>query len=96
MRARLAFGVSMAIDFDLYLVDEVTAVGDARFRAKSQRAFHERRQRAGLIMVSHQIATLREYCTRCAVLDRGRLTMYERVEDAARAYKAQMKRAKKR
>jgi capsular polysaccharide transport system ATP-binding protein len=90
MRARLAFGLSMAIDFDVYLVDEVTAVGDSRFRRKSREAFAARRQRAGLIMVAHQIATLREYCTRCAVLDRGLLTMYDSVDEAAAVYEARM------
>jgi capsular polysaccharide transport system ATP-binding protein len=90
MRARLAFGLSMAIDFDVYLVDEVTAVGDVRFRRKSREAFAARRQRAGLIMVAHQIATLREYCTRCAVLDRGMLTMYDSVDEAAAVYEARM------
>jgi capsular polysaccharide transport system ATP-binding protein len=90
MRARLAFGLSMAIDFDLYLVDEVTAVGDSKFRARSQQAFAERRKRAALIMVSHQIATLREYCTRCAVLDRGALTMYDTVDEAEAAYEKRM------
>ena len=86
MRARLAFGLSMAIDFDLYLVDEVTAVGDRLFREKCTAAFAERKQRAGLIMVSHQESTLAEYCTRCAVLDRGSLRMYDSVDEAAKAY----------
>jgi capsular polysaccharide transport system ATP-binding protein len=90
MRARLAFGLSMAIDFDVYLVDEVTAVGDSRFRRKSQAAFLERKRRSGLIMVAHQIATLQEYCTRCALLDRGILTMYESVDEAAAEYERRM------
>jgi capsular polysaccharide transport system ATP-binding protein len=90
MRARLAFGLSMAIDFDLYLVDEVTAVGDRLFREKSRLAFSRRKQRAGLIMVSHQESTLAEYCTRCAVLDRGGLRMYDSVDEAARAYEEKL------
>ena len=87
MRARLAFGLSMAIDFDVYLVDEVTAVGDANFRKKCKEAFAIRRQRSGLIMVSHQLSTLREYCSRCAVFHRGKLRLYDTVEIAAKAYK---------
>jgi 1,4-alpha-glucan branching enzyme len=77
-------------DFDLYLVDEVTAVGDSNFRAKAQQAFSDRRKRAGLIMVSHSMSTLMEYCNRCAVLDRCALTMYESVEAAAASYEERM------
>jgi capsular polysaccharide transport system ATP-binding protein len=86
MRARLAFGLSMAIDFDLYLVDEITAVGDKPFRAKCRAAFEERRQRAGLIMVSHDLATLREHCKRCAVIEHGQLRIYDSIDEAAEAY----------
>jgi capsular polysaccharide transport system ATP-binding protein len=90
MRARLAFGLSMAIDFDLYLVDEVTAVGDKTFRNKCRIAFEQRRQRAGLIMVSHDVGTLKEYCRRCAVLDRGTLYIYDTVDEAAAAYEEKL------
>jgi capsular polysaccharide transport system ATP-binding protein len=90
MRARLAFGVSMAIDFEVYLVDEVTAVGDKRFREKCRAAFRERQQRAGLIMVSHQLNTLRQYCQRCAVLEKGRLHMYDSIDEAAAAHEERM------
>ena len=86
MRARLAFGLSMAIDFDMYLVDEVTAVGDALFRKKCEQAFLARRERAGLIMVSHNIRTLKTYCSRCAVLEHGQITMYDSVAEAQKAY----------
>ncbi|HTM23219.1 MAG TPA: ABC transporter ATP-binding protein [Kofleriaceae bacterium] len=88
MRARLAFGLSMAIPFDIYLVDEITAVGDKSFRGKCRRVFEERRQRAGLIMVSHDIPVLKEHCKRCALIDRGRLTIYDSVDEAAEAYEA--------
>ncbi len=90
MRARVAFGLSMAIDFDLYLVDEVTAVGDRVFRRKCKAAFTARRERAGLIMVSHDIATLAEYCQRCAVLDGGKLRVYDSVAEATSAYEEQV------
>jgi len=88
MRARLAFGVSMTVDFDTYLVDEVTAVGDKRFRKKCQEAFAARRERASLIMVSHSLDTLRGYCNKGALLDRGRLQIFDSVNEAAEAYDA--------
>jgi capsular polysaccharide transport system ATP-binding protein len=86
MVARLAFAVSLAIDFDCYLVDEVTAAGDERFGAKCHAALLERRDRATLCMVSHDVDTLRAYCTRGAVLDRGRLHLFDDLESAIREH----------
>ena len=63
MKARLGFGMSMGIAFDWYLVDELTAVGDSRFKKKSLALFRARLQDAGLLMVSHSINTIRTYCT---------------------------------
>jgi capsular polysaccharide transport system ATP-binding protein len=88
MKGRLAFGLSMAVDFDAYLVDEVTAVGDASFQKKCREAFAERRGRSSVIMVSHQPTTIRSYCDRAAVLKQGRLTVYDSVADAEKAYQA--------
>ncbi len=85
MRARLAFGVSMGIDFDVYLVDEVTAVGDRPFKQKCKEAFLERQKRASLIMVSHSMDTIRSYCSRCAVLEDGHLTLYPDLKSATDA-----------
>ncbi|WP_428265143.1 ABC transporter ATP-binding protein [Haliangium sp.] len=90
MRARLAFGLSMAIDFDVYLVDEVTAVGDKPFQEKCRAAFAERRQRSSLIMVSHQVATIQQYCDRCALLVDGRLQMFDDVETAHEEYQERL------
>jgi capsular polysaccharide transport system ATP-binding protein len=86
MRALLAFGLSMAIDFDVYLVDEVTAVGDEQFQEKCRRAFLSRRQRSSVIIVSHNLTTIRSYCTRCAVLRRGTLEIFDSVTEAAHVY----------
>ena len=86
MRARFSFALSMAIEFDYYLVDELTAVGDARFNDKCARAFAERREYARVIMVSHQMASIRRFCSAGAILDRGRLTLYDSLDDAAMAY----------
>lgn len=86
MSARLAFGLTLAIDFDVYLVDEVTEVGDARFRAKSARAFRERLGRSSIILVSHSSATIRTMCDCCAILTNGALLPYETVEEGMRGY----------
>ena len=82
MKARLAFGVSMGIAFDTYLVDEVTAVGDAAFRTKSNELFHARMQKAGSVVVSHSMGLVRELCDAAAVLEAGQLTYFEDVDDA--------------
>jgi capsular polysaccharide transport system ATP-binding protein len=84
MRSRLALAVSLAIDFDCYLVDEALATGDTRFG----RAFAERIERSGLILVSHSPALVRRLCTRAAVLDQGRLTFYEDLDEALATYHA--------
>lgn len=88
MRARLAFGLSMAIEFDAYLVDEVTAVGDTHFQQKCRKAFQERSDRSSVIIVSHQLSTVRDYCQRCAVLRDGKFLVFDNVEDARAVYEA--------
>lgn len=88
MSSRLAFGLSMAIDFDCYLVDEVIAVGDARFTERCRIALEERRNRSTLLMVSHQAGILRSFCTTAAILDRGKLTFHEDMDEALATYEA--------
>ncbi len=86
MMARLAFAMSMAIDFDVYLIDEVTAVGDMRFQTRCKEAFNERRKNAGLIVVSHSMQTISEYCDKGGVLVDGRLFMFNTVDHAIELY----------
>lgn len=88
MRARLAFALSMAIDFDVYLVDEVTAVGDSQFQKKCRAAFDERRDRSTLIIVSHDMTTIRDYCDICAVLEHGSLRFCDTIDEAQRLYES--------
>lgn len=81
MKSRLGFGISMGIQFDTYLVDEVTAVGDAAFRTKSAMIFKDRMQQSGAIVVTHAMSQVRELCTAAAVLENGKLYYYGDVED---------------
>ena len=92
MRARLAFGVSMAVPFDTYLVDEVSAVGDASFRAKSNRVFNERMSTSGGIVVSHSMNMLRQTCQAGAVLEGGHLSYYHDIEEAIAVHLTNMER----
>ena len=88
MRARLAFGLSMAIEFDAYLVDEVTAVGDSAFQEKCRKAFADRSSRSSVIIVSHSLSTIKDYCQRCAVLKGGKLLCFDSVDEANAVYEA--------
>jgi capsular polysaccharide transport system ATP-binding protein len=86
MRARLAFATCLALDFDLYLIDEVTEVGDQRFRQKCAEAFRERMQRSDIILVTHNVHTLRQYCDRGAILANGELTLFDDIDTALGQY----------
>ena len=91
MRSRLAFGVSMGIRFDTYLVDEVTSVGDAAFQQRSNAVFNARMGESGAIVVSHSMGLIRKLCTMGAVLHNCELTLYEDVNEAIRIHEDNMK-----
>lgn len=82
MRARLAFAVSMMIDFDCYLIDEVVAVGDSRFQARCQFELFEKRADRAIIIVSHDAYYLQSHCQRACVLENGVLHHFEDIETA--------------
>lgn len=86
MKARLAFGLSMAIDFDCYLIDEITAVGDERFRRKSHMAFHEKLKSSQIIMISHSEKSVREYCECGIILSLGSIHSFDNIDDLISYY----------
>lgn len=88
MSARLAFAISMAIEFDCYLIDEVLSVGDHRFNEKCNRDLFEKRKDRAMIIVSHSTDIILRHCDHAALLESGGLTRFERVEDAISAYEA--------
>lgn len=87
MQARLAFGTCLAIDFDVYLIDEVTEIGDERFRRKCAAAFRERLRHSDIILATHNHHTIRQYCDRGAVLAGGRLELFDDVAGAFAHYR---------
>ena len=91
VEVQLSSLVSMAVSFDTYLVDEISAVGDAAFRAKSNHVFNVRMKNAGAVVVSHSMQSLREICQAGAVLENGQLTYYHDLEDAVVAHTANMR-----
>ena len=86
MRARLAFATCLAIDFDVYLIDEITEIGDQRFRRKCAAAFRERMRRSDIILVTHNSHTLRQYCDKGAILANGELALYDDIGSALSRY----------
>lgn len=90
MKARLLFGMSLAFDFDVYISDEVTAVGDAAFRKKALEHFKQLVGRAGLIMVSHSESTLKDFCEAGILLEDGRAYWHDKIDDALAAYQQTM------
>ncbi|QMU58585.1 MAG: ATP-binding cassette domain-containing protein [Boseongicola sp.] len=90
MKARLAFAVSMGIDFDTYLIDEVTSVGDASFREKSEAMLMSRLQNKAAIVVSHNLPLLSRLCKSALVLENGTGVWFNDVDDAIAAHEANL------
>lgn len=86
MRARLAFGLSLAIEFDCYLIDELMAVGDARFQQKCQEELFTHRGDRAFLMASHQIETIANYCERAMIIESGKAKMFDDVHEAVEIY----------
>jgi capsular polysaccharide transport system ATP-binding protein len=86
MRSRLAFGLSLAFDFDVYLSDEATSVGDASFKTKATQAFRDRIGSASLIMVSHSTGILKDLCQAGIWLHQGQAIWYDKLDDAINDY----------
>lgn len=82
MRSRLAFAISMAIEFDCFLIDEIISVGDARFQEKCQLELFEKRRDRAMIIVSHHDSIIRERCTRACVLSSGKLHEFAEMDAA--------------
>ena len=88
MKSRLGFGLSMAFKFDYYLVDEVTAIGDARFKQKCADLFKARHEEASFLMVSHSLGSLKEFCDVALFIGRdNKVKYFESVDEAIKRYK---------
>jgi capsular polysaccharide transport system ATP-binding protein len=86
MRARLAFGISLAVEFDCFLIDEIISVGDARFHSKCNHELFEKRCDRAFIIVSHEVHNVREHCNRAFVLYNGKLIDFSDVNQAIEFY----------
>ncbi len=86
MRARLAFALSMAIRFQVYVIDESLSVGDFKFQEKCQAEFEKRRAESDILLTSHMPNQIKQYCDRAGVVHRGELTMFDSVKEATDFY----------
>ncbi|MGF1772495.1 ABC transporter ATP-binding protein [Vibrio wakamikoensis] len=86
MRSRLAFGCCIAIDFDVYLIDEATSVGDPKFKRKAKQALLDKSRTANVIMVSHDMKEIRQFCDSAVILHQGQLQYFEDLEQALDVY----------
>ncbi|MDQ2090058.1 ABC transporter ATP-binding protein [Marimonas arenosa] len=94
MKSRLSFGISMGIPFDTYLVDEVTSVGDGAFREKSTQVFNARLKSAGAVVVNHNPVLIRRVCDMGAVLEDGRLVLYDDIDAALEHHEHNLQKAR--
>jgi len=86
MRSRLAFGLSMAFDFDYYLIDEVMSVGDAHFKRKCAEVFEERLQKSKVVLVSHSMPEIKKLCDVVLLVRDGGVQIYDDVDEGIKAY----------
>lgn len=86
MKARVGFACATAIDFDIYLIDEATSVGDAKFRKKAKQQLLEASRKSNVIMVSHQMDELRLFCDSAVVIHKGQLKFYDDLEQGINEY----------
>jgi capsular polysaccharide transport system ATP-binding protein len=86
MRSRVSFGLSMAFDFDYYLIDEVMAVGDAQFKSRSKSVLSQRLKQSNVIMTSHNMGDVRTYCDIVVHVDAGKVRIYDDIEQGIAAY----------
>ena len=87
MRSRVTFGLSMAFDFDVYLIDEVTSAGDERFRKRSKNTLMNRHKSSDFIMVDHNLWGLKFHCDRSLILHNGSIIEFDNVEEGIKAHK---------
>ena len=87
MRARLAFALSIAVEFDCYLIDEVIVVGDVRFHERCRSELFEKRRDRALVIISHDMGFVQDTCDSAAVLEGGSFIPCQRVDEAIAVYR---------
>jgi capsular polysaccharide transport system ATP-binding protein len=86
MSGRLGFALSLSFDFDYFLIDEITSVGDARFRKMAKAALKEKAATSNVVLVSHSMANIRDFCDYGVYIGNGEVLGFENLEDAFTHY----------
>ncbi|GLO57641.1 ABC transporter ATP-binding protein [Pseudomonas putida] len=86
MRSRVAFGLSMAFDFDYYLIDEVMSVGDAQFKRKCNEVFQDKLQKSNVVLVTHTMSEVEKLCDVVLLVRNGEIEIYDDVSEGIKAY----------
>tara|TARA_B100001540_G_C15812555_1_gene645367 strand:+ start:1054 stop:1713 length:660 start_codon:yes stop_codon:yes gene_type:complete len=86
MRAKLAFFIALSIDFDFFIFDEVTSVGDQEFRIKADKIFSDTLSKKGLILCSHNFNLIKKHCDKCYIIDNKTLSKKMDIEVAEKIY----------
>ncbi|CAA6819931.1 MAG: Capsular polysaccharide ABC transporter, ATP-binding protein KpsT [uncultured Sulfurovum sp.] len=86
MKSRLSFGLSLSFDFDYMLIDETLSVGDAKFRKKSKEALLKKIETCNVLLVSHDLNTLKEICDAGIVVNNGKIEYFDNIDDAIIKY----------
>lgn len=92
MRSRLGFGLSMAFDFDFYIIDEALAVGDSAFKKKCKSLFDQKATNKGIIMVSHSISTIKNFCDKGIFLHENQIIQSDKIQEIIKLYQALAKK----
>ncbi|BEU04049.1 polysialic acid transport ATP-binding protein KpsT [Agarivorans sp. OAG1] len=87
MRSKFSFALSMAFDFEVYLIDEVLAVGDQSFQRKCREALEEKRELANILLVAHSAKKMKQHCDYGLVIHQGKISTYEDIDEAIHIYK---------
>ncbi len=87
MRSRVTFGLSMAFDFDIYLIDEVSSAGDERFREKSKEYLKDKHKKADFMMVDHNLYGLKLHCDKAFLLNEGNLIQFDDLQEGIETHK---------
>ncbi len=89
MRSRVAFGLSLAFDFDYYLIDEAMSTGDAHFKNKATKAFKDRISESKVILVTHSMSQVRSMCDHVLLIENGKVYSYEDIEEGIKRYEGE-------
>ncbi len=89
MRSRVLFGMSMAFDFDYYLIDEAGAVGDPAFKKKSEKLYQEKLSSSKVILVSHSVSEIKRWCHKIVHIQNGEVKVYDDIDEGIKAYQGQ-------